>query len=215
MPPLNKGATLEQIEARAIELKQQGKKYKDAVAAIEAETGKQFSEREKDCIKAPYLEDYYRLIRERELKKPGLSFEPPKRSEHNEAILQEPAPDISRAEEGPERSETQQLFPENWEEKMRQIAREVYQESGHNIPNGPLVFNHDAPPEPQTLKGARGRKEDRQIKKISATIDEVLWGLFEVERKRRGLSTGRLLDIILWQWYGKPKLSYGEEQEDV
>ena len=98
---------------------------------------------------------------------------------------------------------------------MRQIAREVYQESGHNIPNGPLVFNHDAPPEPRTLKGARGRKEDRQMKTISATIDEVLWGALRGRKERRGLSTGRLLDIILWQWDGKPKLSYGEEQEDV
>ena len=42
VPPLNKGATLEQIEARAIELKQQGKKYNDAVAAIEAETANNF-----------------------------------------------------------------------------------------------------------------------------------------------------------------------------
>ena len=42
--------------------------------------------------------------------------------------------------------------------------------------------------------------------------------LFEQEARQRGVSTGRLMDEILWRNFGKPKLSYelpDDEYEDL
>lgn len=67
----------------------------------------------------------------------------------------------------------------------------------------------EMPPEVQTIKGqGKGRKEDRQYEKIGPAIDKRLFELFMADCKKRKLSQGKMLDIILWHWYEKPKLSY-------
>jgi hypothetical protein len=70
----------------------------------------------------------------------------------------------------------------------------------------------ETPPESQTIKGSgRGRKERRDYVKITPTMDRVLFNLFDTEAKKKKLSHGKLLDVILWHWYEKPKLSYEED----
>lgn len=70
----------------------------------------------------------------------------------------------------------------------------------------------DMPPATQTIKGSgRGRKETRDYVKITPTLDRALFNLFDAEAKQQKLSQGKLLDIILWHWYEKPKLSYEPE----
>ena len=71
----------------------------------------------------------------------------------------------------------------------------------------------EIPPEPRTVKGIKGRREDRVYKRYTAGIDVKLVPLFEQEMKKKGLSCGKLLDIILWNRYGKPNLSYMVEDE--
>ncbi len=56
-----------------------------------------------------------------------------------------------------------------------------------------------------------GRRENRTYVKLSGTIDSNLHELFEKERSERGLSVGKLLDAILWDRYGRPKLTYESE----
>jgi hypothetical protein len=94
--------------------------------------------------------------------------------------------------------------------RIRQIAREVFKEMIDNMQNIPAVMNiTDTPPEPKVIKGeGRGRREDRDYIKVSATIDKTLWELFKAERDRLKVSTGRMMDIILWRVFGKPRLSY-------
>ncbi len=70
----------------------------------------------------------------------------------------------------------------------------------------------EMPPESKTIKGSgRGRKERRDYVKITPTMDRVLFNLFDAEAKKQKLSHGKLLDVILWHWYQKPKLSYEQE----
>ena len=70
----------------------------------------------------------------------------------------------------------------------------------------------ETPPESKTVKGSgRGRKETRDYVKITPTVDRVLFNLFDANAKKLKISHGKLLDIVLWHWYEKPKLSYEEE----
>jgi hypothetical protein len=66
----------------------------------------------------------------------------------------------------------------------------------------------DEPPEPERVPGTR--RENREWERVSATVDSNLMKLFNLERKKRRMSTSRLLETILWLHYGKPKLSYEE-----
>lgn len=93
---------------------------------------------------------------------------------------------------------------------IRQIAMEVCESMPRSIPTVSHANTGDVPPEPETLKGTTkgGRRETREYEKISATVDRVLYKRFHNEQRERKCSTGRLLDIILWNYYGKPPLSY-------
>ncbi|MBI4965514.1 MAG: hypothetical protein HY913_19710 [Desulfomonile tiedjei] len=67
----------------------------------------------------------------------------------------------------------------------------------------------DVPPEPEVIKGeGKGRRENRDYVKVSVTVDKVLWEKFTKERNRMKVSSGRLMDIILWRAFGRPRLSY-------
>jgi hypothetical protein len=103
------------------------------------------------------------------------------------------------------------------ETRMREIAREVVENvmNEMNVMNVQHVMNvnhetagQDLPPEPQYLKGKKGRRQDRAYKRFTVGVDSNLAKLFEAEMKRLNVSGGRLMDIILWERYGRPKLSF-------
>lgn len=97
------------------------------------------------------------------------------------------------------------------DERIRAVSREVFEEFIHNmgIEKKTIMETEDAPPEPEVIKGeGKGRRENRDYVKVSVTIDKVLWEKFTEERDRMRVSSGRLMDIILWRAFGRPSLSY-------
>jgi hypothetical protein len=94
------------------------------------------------------------------------------------------------------------------DERMRQIAREVFREM---LGEATVPITEDIPPEPRTLKGSgKGRRQDREYVKATITVDRNLWALFETERKRLRVSVARMAEILLWRALGRPKLSFEE-----
>ncbi len=105
---------------------------------------------------------------------------------------------------------TKFLIDEETQKHIRNIAREVFQEmiKAYDVKNL-MPTDEDMPPEPSTITGeGKGRKENRQYERITVTIDEKLADLFKQEMKARTLSAGKLMDVILWNRYSKPRLSY-------
>ena len=109
-----------------------------------------------------------------------------------------------------------------WEHRVKQIAREVCEEMIQNVraelnelasglPTAATVPSRgDEFPEPT----ATGRKENRVYGKLGVTLDAVLLNKLAAEAKREKVSIGKLLDLILWQRYGHPLLSYQLPDED-
>ena len=152
-------------------------------------------------------------------------------------VYDEHEPDIEYAERGAsdelaEHDAHDDLLPEaerqpinlidnNLEERMEEIARNVFHHMMHEMQEQNMMYGESStlagieekPPEPKTVKGIKGRREDRVYKRYTAGIDVKLVSLFEHEMKKKGLSCGKLLDIILWNRYGKPNLSYMLEDE--
>ncbi|MEW6347688.1 MAG: hypothetical protein AB1646_01385 [Thermodesulfobacteriota bacterium] len=89
-------------------------------------------------------------------------------------------------------------------ETIRNMIQEELQSRQHiqSIPT------EDMPPEPQYLKGQKGRREARAWEKLTITVDTVLAERFKKECTEHSLSAGKMMDAILWARYGKPKLSY-------
>ena len=113
------------------------------------------------------------------------------------------------------------LIDSNLEQRMEEVARNVFHLMMNEIQVQNMMYGksfdldgiEEIPPEPKTVKGIKGRREDRVYKRYTAGIDVKLVPLFEHEMKKKGLSCGKLLDIILWNRYGKPNLSYMVENE--
>ena len=113
------------------------------------------------------------------------------------------------------------LIDNNLEERMEEIARNVFHHMMNEMQEQHIRYGEsitlpeteERPPEPKTVKGIKGRREDRVYKRYTPGIDVKLVPLFEHEMKKKGLSCGKLLDIILWNRYGKPNLSYMVENE--
>ena len=105
------------------------------------------------------------------------------------------------------------LIDEEMEKRIRIIAKEVFREMIDAYDVKTLMpADEDMPPEPSTITGeGRGRKENRQYERITVTIDEKLADLFKQEMKARNLSAGRLMDVILWNRYNKPLLTYQKQ----
>ncbi|MGO9571851.1 MAG: hypothetical protein ACLP5H_30365 [Desulfomonilaceae bacterium] len=156
----------------------------------------------------------YGLKYKQKLKKTGLSLkhgESEERSEREEDN-QRPAPRTrGRTEKQPIKVPDELMPVKELDDRMRLVAREVFQEMLHNMRNERNVMAdaEDSPPEPETLKKAgKGRRENRNYVKASVTVDKVLWDLFTTERDHMRVSTGRLMDIILWRHFNRPKLSF-------
>jgi hypothetical protein len=74
-------------------------------------------------------------------------------------------------------------------------------------------ISDDFPPEPRVISGAgKGRRETRKYARISLTIDQNLWDLVQRDMERMKVSAGRMIDILLWRAYGKPRLSFEEPE---
>jgi hypothetical protein len=95
---------------------------------------------------------------------------------------------------------------------QEEISRFSRSESAHEM--------DEFPPEPKDKRevGAIGKgrlKQDRKYVRKTLTIDVNLWHLFEQDMKARRISSaGRMVDAILWKYYGRPALSYMTESEE-
>jgi hypothetical protein len=99
-------------------------------------------------------------------------------------------------------------------EQMKETAREVCREMIEALQSQAAAIG-EFPPEPDTVRGgAPGRRGNRRYRKASFTIDDELWKLFEAERDKLKLSNSRMMDTILWRYFGKPRLSYESESDD-
>jgi len=98
-----------------------------------------------------------------------------------------------------------------------EIAERVFQEKVSYLPNVQTVGSVEpqghptAPPLPETVTGTRRHTVQRG--KLAGTVDSALLELFESERRERGYNVSRMLDVILWNYFGigrpeKPKLSF-------
>jgi len=95
---------------------------------------------------------------------------------------------------------------------VRKIARETCEEIMRNMTSVQAAAG-DMPPEPAAVLGVKGRRQDRDYRKITLTIDKSLWDLFEAERKRLSVSAARMMDIVLWRHYGRPRLSFEKDEK--
>lgn len=99
-----------------------------------------------------------------------------------------------------------------------QISRQFVGSTGFNSELKPE--QDDLPPEPKEIKkkpGTKGKGRSRQNRdyvRHTVTVDSSLWRLFEQDMKsRRVSSASRMMDVILWNYYGRPTLSYMTESE--
>jgi hypothetical protein len=100
-----------------------------------------------------------------------------------------------------------------------EISRHVAGDTGFR--NEPKSEQGDLPPEPKEIKKkpgtkAKGRsRQNRDYDRHTVTVDSTLWRLFEKDMKRRRVSSAsRMMDVILWNYYGRPALSYMTEVEE-
>ena len=67
-------------------------------------------------------------------------------------------------------------------------------------------------PEPGAIQGyGPGVRTQRVYQNFSSTVDIELWKIFTAKRKRLRTSTPRLLDTILWEYFGRPSLSFQKQ----
>jgi hypothetical protein len=72
-----------------------------------------------------------------------------------------------------------------------------------------LQTDQKIPPEPTKKESSRAFIVKRA--KIAGTTDQVLLDLFNQERKKLRLSASRMLDVVLWNYFNKPKLSFEDQ----
>ncbi len=93
-------------------------------------------------------------------------------------------------------------------------AERVFEEKFSNLQKTPLSTSaaySPAPPMPDTVEGTRRHTVPRG--KLAGTVDAALLELFESERKERGFTVSRMLDVVIWNYFsiGKtesPRLSF-------
>ena len=95
-----------------------------------------------------------------------------------------------------------------------EAAEKVFTQKFSNLQKVPTKTSEGyppAPPMPDTVPGTRRHTVQRG--KIAGTVDSALLELFESERKERGFSVSRMLDVVLWCYFSigqpePPKLSF-------
>jgi hypothetical protein len=69
------------------------------------------------------------------------------------------------------------------------------------LEGNPLEAQHEMPPQPE-------RVTDRRWEKLAGTCDYQLIKLFHEKRRELRLSVSQMLDYVLWNFFGKPQLSF-------
>jgi hypothetical protein len=103
------------------------------------------------------------------------------------------------------------------ERVSRETAEKVFAGKSSQIQKVPSALSAEgrvfppAPPMPDTVAGTRRHTVARG--KLAGTVDSSLLELFESERRERGCSVSRMLDIIIWNYFSMgqpepPKLSF-------
>jgi hypothetical protein len=95
-----------------------------------------------------------------------------------------------------------------------EAAERVFEEKFLNLPKVATTTSErylPAPPMPDTVAGTRRHTVQRG--KLAGTVDSSLLKLFETERKERGFTVSRMLDVVIWNYFsiGKtesPRLSF-------
>jgi hypothetical protein len=183
----------------------------------------EFSGREWKKISERLLEEGYGELGTNFLGKKYARWE----SKKGEELLQEPEKDqpdgVAAMIEFITKRIFEQPIPEEWisqiedhvEDMMKPVMIRIAQEAATEVfqsmsisARSELVPTLEEPPEPERVPGTR--RENREWERVSATVDSNLMKLFNLERKKRRMSTSRLLETILWLHYGKPNLSYEE-----
>jgi len=57
-----------------------------------------------------------------------------------------------------------------------------------------------------------GKKMTVQRSKLGVTIDRILMEKLEEESKKRGISMSRMVDTVVWYYFGKPPLSFQQKE---
>lgn len=110
-------------------------------------------------------------------------------------------------------------LPEGWKQQMEEIATKVCRNMLNEMNVKPIITvpeDEEVPPAPVTIRRqGRGRRQNRSYERITLTIDAELARFFkaEVDNHPLRLSAGRLMDVILWNRYGRPRLSYQESDD--
>jgi hypothetical protein len=58
------------------------------------------------------------------------------------------------------------------------------------------------------------KKKEGKREKLATTIDSALFELVKL-RQQQGQQLSHILDSALWNYFGKPKMSFDEESEDL
>ena len=189
----------------------------------------EFGGREWRQISDRLLEEEYGELGTNFLRKKYARWESKKGDKQPEQLLQEP--DTEQLEGVAKMTQLiaekifNQPIPEEWisqiedhvEEIMKPVMIRIAQEASMEVlqsmsvsARSELVPTLEEPPEPERVPGTR--KENRDWERISATVDSNLIKHFNLERKKRRMTTSRLLETILWNHFGKPRLSYEESK---
>lgn len=92
------------------------------------------------------------------------------------------------------------------QEKLEQIQDQLAELMAANEKQ---THFEEVPPMPVIDASSPSKKEYTvERERVTGTVDPILFELFHQERRSRGVTVSRMLDIILWQRYEKPKLSF-------
>jgi hypothetical protein len=142
--------------------------------------------------------------------KEGDRSDPPERGPQGPVTEPNDPGDMAHTGEGSadtaSRSLTASALPKSWEAQLRQLFREeIEQVLTERLPAElRTIASRSEPPVPgdQSLR----RVERCMLPQMS--VDAVLLDLFDKECARHGESANRAMEYILWNFFGKPSLSF-------
>jgi hypothetical protein len=107
-------------------------------------------------------------------------------------------------------------LPEHWRLQIVQIVQTTVRDimADQNIQKHQTP-DQEIPPVPEKTEGAGGRKVALGARvKIAGTIDTRLEKLLRDWQQQRGISLSKALDAVLWNFFGKPALSFETAEPD-
>lgn len=84
---------------------------------------------------------------------------------------------------------------------------------GSEIIQDHQIDNYDEPPMPAHSTRKEGRQLPGSRHNLSANIDIELWNLLKIESRKHAGVISRTLDVVLWRYFRKPKLSFELEEK--